>query len=1109
MTMRGRLPILAVALALTMVAVVALAQPTYSSAHFDVYDRAGAGLAYAQSIANALESAYSALTGAGASLAPPCSGAKYNVTTMNLSGEGGQVMSSYTYDPSTGRIIKACISYILMAAGLSGSTLNHVAYHEMMHVAQASYYQYISVVQSYPWYVEASAEGLSSALSGVCGWEPWYFSYSLYSSNPYSYSDASIECYAYGAFYYWLISSGTASVPDALSGSLSGSSVNSDWVNSRYVSFLLALAKGITMCGRSYSPSYQTATLTGNSWTATVSLNGLSAAYYRLSLPAPGTVTITATGNVRSNLQLNQPFYVSNTSLIIAIVNPSTSNVDAQVTVTYSPPLVARVTGGVYRPLTGTLTLQLSITYANQPVTGTVTINGQSVQASNGQATVTFSNVTWGSFHVDVSYGSDTYSFDLTLSKPAIAWVTQTPLYLTNNGFGSLVLSVNNPNQVAIETIVAAAPPMNGSTPVLAFQHLNMTVSLPPGQSTLQFSFNVNGFVSQGEGYIHLYTGPSDRLSTSFQVRPAAVSILSASYDSSTDTTNVQVAIQPAGVTQSVSIRGTSGTLQVKLSTYTVGTVAFAIPSLVVVLQASPQIVAPLWFTASLQATMTTSGPCPSFPADYRVQLRVNGTDVGGRVYRCGETASLSYTLNLTRTPAETYTLIANDNPSWATKVRIQPPKIQVSLEKWTVTDNGSSVALRVGVSGPHRYLVLGRVVANESLEVHWALPAGSKTLVLDTGFEKKEIEMPPITLRLHAPEVVLHPYPLNYSLSILTNATVKARVKILLNGTLIGEAFLDTERNISTVKLSTVPKAPGAYILRGEAWFAGDETRFLYVIVRGVKVSADRFRLPGTNASITAYLFVYPRLQASINLTLTGCGLSALRKVPANSTISIGFAEPCALTVRAQVLNYTDQATVHWDLLNLYLAGPLGYIGGQPIVGNGTVRAEARFSNGTLVPGKVTIDGESEVYAPETGERVFQLRVEYMGASNETTVKAFLVPGTLYLEAVNLSKRLASSENLAKEITMATVTGRWDKVARAVNLYKELERGYSFDPLNLLAAKLFERWSAQGDDSMLSYAEFINRNKLPIYAGVSLAALVLVVRRRRKARGAWDHGGG
>ncbi|WP_342783982.1 hypothetical protein [Thermofilum sp.] len=1101
--MRGKLSLLIIVLALNLVAVTLLAQPTYSSTHFDVYDKAGAGLAYAQSIANALESGYSSLIGAGASLAPPCSGTKYNVTIVNLSGEGGEVRSSFLYDPSTGRITKACISYILMATGLSGSTLNHIAYHEMVHVAQASYYQYISVVSSYPWYVEANAEGVSSALSGVCGWEPWYFSYSLYTTNPYSYSDGNTQSYAYGAFYYWLIKSGAASVPGTLSGSFSGSTTNSDWVNSNYVSFLLAITKGIGICGKTYYPSYQTATLTGNSWTTSLSLDGLSAAYYKITLPAPGTVAITATGNVKSNLQLSQPFYVSNSSLILAIVNPSTSSITSQVTVTYSPPLIARVVSGVYKPLSGTLTLQLSITYANQPVTGTVTVNGQSVQASNGQATVTFSNVTWGSFHIDVSYWSDTYSFDLALNKPTLSWVTQTPLYLTGNGYGFIVLSINNPSQVSIETNVAAVSPMNGSTPVLAFQNPNMTVTFPPGQSTLQFSFNVNGFVSQGDGYIYLYTGPNDKLSTSFQVKPASISILSASYDTSIDKTNIQVAVQPAGITQSIDIKGTSGSLQVKLSTYTVGTLAFSIPSPNVVLQASPQIVAPLWFTASLQATLTVSGQCPSFPVDYRIQLKVNGTEVGGKVFKCGETASLSNTLNLTRTTADTYTLVANNNPAWATKVRIWLPKIQVSLKKWTVTDNGSNVVLQVSVSGSHRYLVLGRIVSNESFEISYDLPAGNKTLVLDTGFEKREIGMPPVILKVYAPEIVLRPYLVNYSLSINTNATVKARVKILLNGTTIGEALFDAEKNISTVKLSTVPKAPGAYVLRGEAWFARNETIFIYVSINGVKVSADRFRLLGTNTTITAYLFIYPRIPASINLTLAGCGLSTFKKVPANSTISLGFAEPCTLTVKAQVLNYTDQATVYWDVLNLYLAGQLGYMGAEPVIGNGTVRGEAKFSNGTLVPGKVTVNGESEVYVPDTGEKIFQLRVEYMGVSNETTVKAFLVPANLYLEALNISRKLSSSENLAKEISIATVTGRWDKVARAVSLYRELEKGSNLDPLNVLAAKLYEKWSAQGDDSLIGYVEFLNRNKIPIYAGIlsAVSGIAYLVVRRRKAK--------
>lgn len=67
---------------------------------------------------------------------------------------------------------------------------------------------------------------------------------------------------------------------------------------------------------------------------------------------------------------------------------------------------------------------------------------------------------------------------------------------------------------------------------------------------------------------------------------------------------------------------------------------------------------------------------------------------------------------------------------------------------------------------------------------------------------------------------------------------------------------------------------------------------------------------------------------------------------------------------------------------------------------------------------------------------------------------------------------------------------------------YKELERGNSFDPLNALAAKLFEQWSARGDDSMLGYLELINRNKYPIYAVALLIifALVYMVRRRQKA---------
>lgn len=926
--MRGEILLIAVVLLLVAVSLNAAAQPTYSSTHFDVYDKAGAGAAYAQSVASALESAYSSLDNSGSSLAPSCSGPRYNVTIVSLSGEGGEVRTSFIYDSSSGAIKSACVSYILIAPGLSDSTLRHVAFHEMVHVSQASYYRYVSVVQSYPWYVEASAEGISSSLSGVCGWEPSYFSYSLYSASPYGYSDGSSQCYAYGAFYYWLISSGTASVPGALSGSLSGSSANSDWVNSNYVSYLIALAKGVSVCGRTYYPGYQAVTLSSGSWSAQVTLSGLSASYYKFSLPGSGVVIISVSGNARSNLLLNQPFHVSNSSLILALANPSTSSSTFQVSVRFSPSLLARVTGGVYNPLTGTISLQLYVTYADQPITGTVTVNGVSVQASDGQATVTLSNVSWGTLHLAISYSGESTSLDVALSKPSISLATRTPLYLTSSGYGSIVLAVTNPNQVSIETLASASPPLSGGTPILIFQEQRRKVSIPPGSSSVWFSFAVNGTVSPGESYIYLHTGVSERLSASFRIEPATISITNATYYAPQDKTVARLTIRPVSVTQCVEVKGISGTVPVNLSTYVVGTVTVSVPPPAVSLQASPEVVAPSWFTANVRVTSTSGGSCPSFPVEYRLEFLVNGTSIGSALYKCGESVVVASRLNCSRGSGDIYTLVVNSNPAWGARVRVTPPQIQVSLRSWTVMDNGSVVEVGISVRGPHRYYVLGRLVSNESFTLASQLKPGENVLAVDTGFERGEVRMPPIILKLHVPEVVQPPSQVNYSVEISTNARVKAGVTVRLNGTIIGRALFDPASNLTRFQLGVLPEKPGTYILRAEAWFASCETSFLYVTVSGVKVSAERFRAVGAGTSVTVHLFVHPRASVSVNVTVRGCGFDESRKVPANTTLNFAPGKPCALVVKAQALNHTSQTVVVWDYLSSL--DPLGVLAGM-----------------------------------------------------------------------------------------------------------------------------------------------------------------------------------
>jgi len=66
----ARLATLTVVLALAAISSLSLASPAYTSPNFEVYNNAGAGVEYAESVANALENARSTLLQKGAALAP-------------------------------------------------------------------------------------------------------------------------------------------------------------------------------------------------------------------------------------------------------------------------------------------------------------------------------------------------------------------------------------------------------------------------------------------------------------------------------------------------------------------------------------------------------------------------------------------------------------------------------------------------------------------------------------------------------------------------------------------------------------------------------------------------------------------------------------------------------------------------------------------------------------------------------------------------------------------------------------------------------------------------------------------------------------------------------
>lgn len=295
-------------------------------------------------------------------------------------GEAGITDIQYNYNPSTGQIISSCTIEINITAGLSGDLLEHTAYHELVHVSQYAYVQYITIPQSYPWYIEADAEGTASYYTNQCPLAQSYFQYNQYEYDPYDYSGKPIiNMYYYSAFVYWLIANGVG--PSTIEENVfASSSVVVSWLDNYYVQYLLSLVHGQNLCGSTYYPSFQSVDMSGSMYSLSVSLQGLSAQYYEIQLPATGTIEITiGSGTVISNLQLNSEFMVTNTTLYMVLANPTTGSEDVTVTVQYVPHMGIKVVGGAYYVVSQKLNLELYITYQGSPVSGTAYVNGTAV----------------------------------------------------------------------------------------------------------------------------------------------------------------------------------------------------------------------------------------------------------------------------------------------------------------------------------------------------------------------------------------------------------------------------------------------------------------------------------------------------------------------------------------------------------------------------------------------------------------------------------------------------------------------------------------------------------------------------------------------------------
>ncbi|WP_238375004.1 hypothetical protein [Vulcanisaeta thermophila] len=1091
--MRLKLLIIAIIMALS-ITTTAHAESVYTTMHFIIYDLANAGQTYDQELGNYLEQAYSLYTGLGMKMAPPCNGTQYTVYVLSsLSGnEVGYTGWEYTYNPSTNQIISACIKYINISASLSQDWLMHTAYHELVHVSQVAYWQYTNVVSAYPWYIEADAEGTASYYTNQCPFDQDYFYHNQYEYDPYDYSGSPIiNMYYYSAFIYWLIASGVG--PATIESNVfTTSTVDVPWLDNYYVQYLLSLVHGQDLCGQVYYPSFQQITMSTNTYSFTVSLQGLSAMYYEIGLPASGSLEISVSGApVLSNLLLNREFTISNTTLYMALVNPGNSTASVTVTITYTPGVAVQIVNATYDVLNEELSVELYVTYGNTPVTGTIYVNGISTNAVNGYATATLSNVGWGSIALNVTYNNASAVTTLTLSQISASLLIST-LYLTTGSYGYVPVAINNPNNAYVITsvqVTSPPSPTNTYQPMIYFENPNMTVTLKPGQNTVNLYFTVNGQVAQGQGVIYIRISPGGSLSLGYSVVPVQVGIVSAVYNYSGNNTVVKVYVSSLG-TFTYSLTGLKGTVYINYTTYVVTRLDISIPNFSITFTPTVELMAPNWVLLNTTMYFSTMGACPGYPVYYNIPITVNGTSITTETLNCGVNYTTWFPLN------ETYeggvlTLVIN-NANY--EIPMIKPTINVCNDTWLLMNNEVNANITICVTGPYNYVVLNEVVSNSSITVPATMPINSTELTLNVGFENITLTPPKPSIKVIASNVTLYPNPMMITIEVLMprNAEYRGSVELVVNGTLMNKTGVQIPRNGSVVLTTEVRPylGPGTYVITTKLGPFTTEVVSYDVEVLRLYITARVLTVVGHSNNVTVVLMDKPVINLPINVTLTGCENETLT-MWGNTTITLTYDRECSLNVMARLSTVVNETTLYWDDLNLMLTNVVNHLNATPILLTGTINAGAFFDNGTAVPAPVLVNGTTEFEVQTPGPVTLVLTCEYLGVSNSTVVHAYVVPRE-YLYAEEVLARLGNPGALNETITQAIASGNWSLVDLFLNYYNKTTAS-QYDPLMTLSRYLLEQYAGNGNMEELRIAMLITNYELPIYALIIAIVLIII----------------
>jgi hypothetical protein len=417
-----------------------------------------------QTLAKYLEGAYSFYVGKGLKPAPPCQGAKYQVL----------IDSSNAYAGDT-EIGDRCIVRIVFKPQYTP----RLVYHEVGHVFFEYYKHYLQDL----WVDEAVPEAMASVATGVYYFPQMYFQERLYRVNPFALgADRLYDWYKYSAPVAWYLerAGNWTDVLTAFSTRQTAASL--------YVRFLLELNRGVTLGQTRYEPEREAVEVAPGAVRKYPDLPGYTAVYYNVSVPRSGVLRISAEGagtwRLASNIALDRDVVVTNSTLLVAVVNNSSQTLQPTL-VFYFSSLQARVVDGVFEG-GGRISVRLYAEYNFAGVSGVVKVNGTSVQFVDGYGVYNFTGA-FRRYVLVLEYGGSWAYVYLNLSRPAVA-VAPPALYLDRGGRGALNVTIYNQNPLALRCV------LNGSG--LRFKPVD--VFLPRGNATFRLEFQADGQPPEG-----------------------------------------------------------------------------------------------------------------------------------------------------------------------------------------------------------------------------------------------------------------------------------------------------------------------------------------------------------------------------------------------------------------------------------------------------------------------------------------------------------------------------------------------------------------------------------------------------------------------------------